>query len=124
VGRSLFAALGATLLVLASLSYAQAAGESENFIEKVSVALQTWRHDGKFLILEIAIKNENSFSVSVVILCEVHGDRAKPQDNRRVSIRHPLPHGSATVQGLEFPIADDKAQGGPCKVDSVTRSSQ
>src|ERR1700730_2057203 len=114
-----FAALGAALLVLVGLPYAQAAGESENPIGKLSVTQQTWRHEGKFLILEIAFRNENSFPVSVIILCEIHGDRAKPQDNLRVSIPQPLPHGSTTVQGLEFPVTDNKTQGGLCKVDSA-----
>jgi hypothetical protein len=116
------ALLGGALGVLAGLSTGQSAAGSENPIGKLSVTQQSWRREGKFLILEITLKNENPFPVEgVIISCEIRGDPAKPQDSRGVAIRQPIPQGSTKVQGLEFSTTNDKAQGSLCNVDSAER---
>ena len=119
------ALLGGALLVLAGLSTGQSAAGSENPIGKLSITQQSWRHEGKFLILQITLKNENPFPVEgVIISCEIRGDPAKPRDRRGVAIRQPIPQCSTTVQGLEFSVTHDKAQGSLCKVDSAERGQK
>ena len=110
------------LLVAASFAPAQAA-ESQDLVGKLSVAQQNWRHAGKLLIVDITFKNDNSFPVQrVVVSCQITGDPARPQDSRGVSIRQNLSRGNTTVSGIEFPVTHDKAQGGPCKVESAERA--
>ena len=107
------------LLVPASLRAAQAA-EAQELVGKLSIVQQNWRHSGKLLIVDITLKNDNSFPVQrVVVSCQISGDPARPQDSRGVSIRQNVSRGNTTVSGIEFPVTHDKAQGGPCKVESA-----
>jgi hypothetical protein len=111
------------LLVFASLRPAQAASESADFLSKLSIEQQNWRQSGKLLIVDITFRNDNSFPVqSVVVSCQIVGDPARPQDSRGVSIRQNVSRGNTTVSGIEFPVTHDKAQGGPCKVESAERA--
>jgi hypothetical protein len=110
------------LLVPASLGRAQAA-ESQELVGKLSIAQQNWRHSGKLLIVDITFRNDNSFAVQrVVVSCQISGDPARPQDSRGVTIRQNVSRGNSTVSGIEFPVTHDKAQGGPCKVESAERA--
>jgi len=107
------------LLVPASLRAAQAA-EAQELVGKLSIVQQNWRHSGKLLIVDITLKNDNSFPVQrVVVSCQITGDPARPQDSRGVTIRQNVSRGNITVSGIEFPVTHDKAQGGPCKVESA-----
>jgi len=107
------------LLVPASLRAAQAA-EAQELVGKLSIVQQNWRHSGKLLIVDITLKNDNSFPVQrVVVSCQISGDTARPQDSRGVTIRQNVSRGNTTVSGIEFPVTHDKAQGGPCKVESA-----
>ena len=102
---------------------AQAASESQELLGKLSIKEQNWRHSGKFLIVDITFRNDNSFAVqSVVVSCQIIGDPARPRDSRGVTIRQNVSRGDTTVSGIEFPVTHDKAQGGPCKVDSAERA--
>jgi hypothetical protein len=119
-------ALALTLLVLlvpASLRPAQAASESQDLVDKLSITKQNWQHSGKLLILEVTFRNDNAFPVRHVVLsCQITGDPARPQDSRGVTIRQNVSHGDSTVPGIEFPITQDKAEGGACKVESAERA--
>jgi hypothetical protein len=107
------------LLVTASFSAAQAA-EAQELVGKLSIVQQNWRHSGKLLIVDITLKNDNSFPVQkVVVSCQITGDPARPQDSRGVTVRQNVSRGNTTVSGIEFPVTHDKAQGGPCKVESA-----
>jgi hypothetical protein len=107
------------LLVPASFSAAQAA-EAQELVGKLSIVQQNWRHSGKLLIVDITLKNDNSFPVQrVVVSCQITGDPARPQDSRGVTVRQNVSRGNTTVSGIEFPVTHDKAQGGPCKVESA-----
>ena len=53
------------LLVPASLRAAQAA-EAQELVGKLSIVQQNWRHSGKLLIVDITLKNDNSFPVQRV----------------------------------------------------------
>jgi hypothetical protein len=97
--------------------------ESQDLLGKLSITQQNSRHSGKFLIVDITFKNDNSFPLkSVVVSCKISGDPARPQDSRGVTIRQNVSRGDTTVSGIEFPVTHDKAQGGPCKVDSAERA--
>jgi hypothetical protein len=110
------------LLVPALFGPAQAA-ESQDLVGKLSIAQQNWRYSGKLLIVDITFKNDNSFPVQkVVISCQITGDPARPQDSRGVTIRQNVSRGNSTVSGIEFPVTHDKAQGGPCRVESAERA--
>ena len=110
------------LLVPASLRAAQAA-EAQELVGKLSIVQQNWRHSGKLLIVDITLKNDNSFPVQrVVVSCQITGDPARPQDSRGVTIRQNVSRGNTTVSGIEFPVTHDKAQGGPCKVESAQQA--
>lgn len=75
------------------------------------------------MIVDITFRNDNSFPLkSVVVSCKITGDPARPQDSRGMTIRQNVSHGDTTVSGIEFPVTHDKAQGGPCKVDSAERA--
>jgi len=112
-----------TLLVPASQRLAQAASESQDLIGKISITQQTWRQSGKLLIVDVTFRNDNSFPVQRVVLsCQIMGDPARPQDSRGVTVRQNVSRGDTTVSGIEFPITHDKAQGGPCKVESAERA--
>jgi hypothetical protein len=111
------------LALLLSLRPAQAESESQDLLGKLSITQQNWRHSGKLLIVDITFKNDNSFPLkSVVVSCRITGDPARPQDSRGVTIRQNVSRGGSTVSGIEFPVTHDKAQGGPCKVDSAERA--
>jgi hypothetical protein len=111
------------LLVPDSLRPAQAAPESEYLVGKISITQQNWRHSGKLLIVDVTLRNDNTFPVQRVVLsCQITGDPARPQDSRGVTIRQDVSRGETMVRGIEFPITHDKAQGGPCKVESVERA--
>ena len=110
------------LLVPASLRAAKAA-EAQELVGKLSIAQQNWRQSGKLLIVDITFRNDNSFPVQrVVVSCQISGDPARPQDSRGVTIRQNVSRGNTTVSGIEFPVTHDKAQGGPCKVESAERA--
>jgi hypothetical protein len=110
------------LLLPAVFGPAQAA-ESQDLVGKLSIAQQNWRQSGKLLIVDITFKNDNSFPVQkVVISCQITGDPARPQDSRGVTIRQDVSRGNTTVTGIEFPVTHDKAQGGPCRVESAERA--
>jgi len=110
------------LLMLAPSQPAQAASESQDLVGKVSVIEQTWRQFGKLLIVDLTLRNDNSFPLQgVIVSCQIIGDPARPQDSRSVTIRQHVSRGSTVVRGLEFSVTHDKAQGGPCKVDSAER---
>jgi len=111
------------LLVPAPLRPAQAASESQGLVGKLSVTKQNWQHSGKLLILEVSLRNDNAFPVRHVVLsCQITGDPARLQDSRGLTIRQNVSHGDSTVPGIEFPITQDKAEGGPCKVESAERA--
>jgi hypothetical protein len=111
------------LALLVSLRPGQAESESQDLLGKLSITQQNWRHSGKLLIVDITFRNDNSFPLkSVVVSCKITGDPARPQDSRGMTIRQNVSHGDTTVSGIEFPVTHDKAQGGPCKVDSAERA--
>src|SRR5689334_8191802 len=61
--------------------------------------------EGQFIIADITFKNDNEFTVTnVIVACDLYGDKAKPQDNRGVTIRKVLPSGTTEVTGIEFSI--------------------
>jgi hypothetical protein len=111
------------LLVAGSLRPAQAVSESQYLLGKISITQQNWRHSGKLLIVDVTFRNDNTFAVQRVVLsCQITGDPARPQDSRGVTIRQDVSVGNTVVRGIEFPITHDKAQGGPCKVESAERA--
>lgn len=111
------------LAILVSLRPAPAVSESQDLLSKLSITQHSWRHSAKLLIVNITFRNDNSFPVqSVVVSCQISGDPARPQDSRGVTIRQNVSPGNMTVAGVEFPVTDDKAQGGPCTVDSAERA--
>jgi hypothetical protein len=111
------------LLVPDSLRPARAASESQNLVGKISITQQNWRHSGKLLIVDVTFRNDNTFPVQRVVLsCQITGDPARPQDSRGVTVRQDVSRGETMVRGIEFPITYDKAQGGPCKVESAERA--
>jgi hypothetical protein len=111
------------LAVLVSLCPAPAASQSQDLLSKLSITQQNWQHSEKLLIVNITFRNDNSFPVRrVVVSCEISGDPARPQDSRGVTIRQNVSRGNTTVSGIEFPVTNDKAQGGPCKVDSAEQA--
>lgn len=111
------------LAVLVLLRPAPAGSESQDLLSKLSITQQSWWHSGKLLIANITFRNDNSFPVQrVVVSCQITGDPARPQDSRGVTIRQDVSRGDMTVRGVEFPVTNDKAQGGPCKVDSAERA--
>jgi hypothetical protein len=111
------------LAVLASLRPASAGSESQDLLSKLSITQQSWSRSGRLLIANITFRNDNSFPVHrVVVSCQITGDPARPQDSRGVTVRQDVSRGNMTVSGIEFPVTDDKAQGGPCKVDSAERA--
>jgi hypothetical protein len=83
-------ALALSFVVGASLMpAAQAAPEPQELVGKVSIIHDNWRHSGKFLIVDITFRNDNSFSLQDVIApCHINGDPARPQDSRSVTIRN------------------------------------
>jgi hypothetical protein len=92
-------------------------------IDKLSVVQQTWRSEGGFLIADITFRNDNPFALKgVIVTCEIAGDKAKPDNNRGVTVRQVLPPGQTKVSGLEFTINDKKAQGGACRPVSADRN--
>jgi hypothetical protein len=111
------------LAVLVSLRPRQAEAESQDVLGKLSITQQNWRHSGKLLIVDITFRNNNSFPLKgVIVSCQITGDPARPQDSRGVTIRQTVSRGDTTVSGIEFPVTHDKAQGGPCKVQSAEQA--
>jgi hypothetical protein len=112
--------MGGGLSVLTDAPHARAEGATD----KLSVIQQEWRHEGKFLIVDITFQNDNPFPLKgVIISCDIKGDRAKPNDSRGMTIRQVLGPGRTKVPGLEFTITGTNAEGGPCKVTSAERHS-
>src|SRR6266705_4604396 len=92
-------------------------------VDKVSFTRQTWHQEGKLLIADVTLRNNNAFSVKqVIVTCEVLGDRGRPKDTRGSAVREVLPPGEKTISGLEFPIVATTAQGGGCRVLSAVRN--
>jgi len=115
-------ALAVSLLtLLVSLRPGQT--ESQDPLGELSITQQNWRHSGKLLIVDITFRNDNSFPLkSVVVSCEITGDPVRPHDSRGVTIRQNVSRGDTTVSRIEFPVTHDKAQEGPCEVDSAERA--
>jgi hypothetical protein len=117
----------AVILVLsASVLVAGAAGamQADTPVDKLSIVDQQWRLDGKFLIFDLTFQNDNPFPLKgVIVSCEIREDKAKPNDNRGLTIRQVLPPGKTKVPGLEFSITGKAAAGGPCRVTTAERNS-
>lgn len=107
---------------------ALAAGVSPSYpeerpVDKLSVTQQAWRQEGGFLIADVTFRNDNPFPLKgVIVACEIIGDKAKPHENRGVTVRQVLSPGQTKVSGLEFTINDKKAQGGACRPVTAERN--
>jgi hypothetical protein len=102
---------------------ASAVSAEERPVDKLSVLQQAWRQEGGFLIAEVTFRNDNPFPLKgVIVACEIIGDKAKPHENRGVTVRQILPPGETKIPGLEFTVNDKKAQGGACRPVTAERN--
>jgi len=111
------------IFMLAPLQPLQPPQAAQDLAGKLSVIEQTWRQSRKLLIVDLTLRNDNPFPLqNVVVSCQISGDPARPRDSRGVAIHQPVAPGNTVVRGLEFSTTHDKAEGGPCRVESAERA--
>ena len=110
------------LLILVTEVPGYAAKPSDNPVGKVTVVQQEWRREGKEMLVNVTLHNQNGFSVkNVIVTCEIYEETGVPQDRRGITVRRVLRPGRTTVSDLAFPIASNDAKGGSCQVLSAQK---
>ena len=88
----------------------------------VTVVQQEWHREGKEMLANVTLHNQNGFSVkNAIVTCEIYEETRVPQNRRGVTVRRVLPPGRTTVSDLAFPIAANDAQGDSCQVLSAQK---
>src|SRR5437667_10875488 len=114
--------LTAALLVLVTETTGHAAKAPDSLVGKVTVVQQEWRREGKVMLANVTLHNENRSSVkNVIVTCEIYEETQMPQNNRGSTVRRIIPPGQTTVSDLAFPILGNDAQGGSCQVLSAQK---
>ena len=77
--------------------------DSARPIDRVSIARQSWRREGGFLIAEMTVANKTQVPVEgAIVICDFFDPPNVFLGRRGSLILHILPPGETTIDGIEF----------------------